>query len=65
MSFLGNDYRPRLWRTLIGGEKESVRKVRAMWTVRMPANHFDYVYVKLVEINGRDFSWLFLQPLTM
>lgn len=34
-----------------------------MWTVRTPASHFAF-YIKLIEINGRDFSLPFFQPKT-
>lgn len=62
---LGRDYRPHLWRTLIGGQKDRVRKVRAMWTVRTAVSHPVFFYIKVIEIKRRDFCLAFLQPPAM
>lgn len=34
--FTERDFKPRLWRKVVEAEKNGVRKVRAMWTVRKP-----------------------------
>lgn len=36
MYFAESDFKPRLWRKVAEAEKDGVRKVRAMWTVRKP-----------------------------